>query len=136
MNADLGTARCDFPGGSSKALYGSTRKLLGLPSRHKLWTGHDDPSVAERRCPVPYMSVEEQKQGNCHVRDHVTEQAFQEMRDERDANLDEPKLLHASLQINIRGGRLPKPTSQGEYYLRLPLSSGDCHAEPVAKPYM
>lgn len=134
LNADLGTARCDFPGGSSKAMYESTRKLLGLPSRHKLWTGHDDPRAAERQCPVPYMSVGEQRQGNRHVHEHVTEQTFQQMRDERDAGFGDLKLLHASLQINMRGGRLPKPTPQGQYHLRLPqLGFGDCNAEHAAK---
>lgn len=134
LNADLGTARCDFPGGNSKALYESTRKLLGLPSCHKLWTGHDDPRAAERRCPMPSMSVGEQRQGNCHVHEQVTEQTFRQMRDERDAGLGSPELLHASLQINIRGGRLPKPTPQGEYHLRLPrLGFGDCNPEHAAK---
>lgn len=124
FNADLGTARCDFPGGSSKALYQSTRNLLSLPSHYKIWTGHDYPSP-ERQCPVPYMSVEDQKQRNRYLRDDVSEQTFQEMRNERDACLGEPKLLHPSLQINIRGGRLPKPSPQGEYFLRLPLRFGN-----------
>ena len=28
---DVGTARCDFPGGDARQLYGSMRKLLAFP---------------------------------------------------------------------------------------------------------
>lgn len=31
FNPDVGSARCDFPGGSASALYGSITKLLALP---------------------------------------------------------------------------------------------------------
>lgn len=120
FNADLGTARCDFPGGSAKALYQSTRKLLSLPEHYKIWTGHDYPSV-DRQDPVPYMSVQEQKQRNRYLQDGVSQQTFEDMRRERDAGLKEPKLLHASLQVNIRGGRLPSVSSQGQRFLQMPL---------------
>jgi len=123
FNADLGTARCDFPGGSAQDLYMSTRKLLSLPDHYKIWTGHDYPS-ADRQDPVPYMSVREQKQRNRYLQDDVSEGVFREMRSKRDAGLNEPKLLHASLQVNIRGGRLPSPSSQGDRFLQMPLRLG------------
>lgn len=103
--ADLGTARCDFPGGSARDLYQCTRKLLSLPDHYKIWTGHDYPS-AERKCPVPYMSVAEQRSSNRFLQNNVSEQAFLDMREQRDNTLREPKLLHASLRANIRGGRI------------------------------
>ena len=65
------------------------------------------------------MSVGEQRDRNQYLRDEVNEYIFKEMRDERDAGLAQPKLLHPSLQFNIRGGRLPKPSRQGEYFLQL-----------------
>lgn len=89
-----------------------------------MWTGHDYPSP-ERQCPVPYMSVEDQAQRNRYLCENVSEHTFQEMRNEGDAGLGEPKLLHPSLQINIRGGRLPKLSPQGQYFLRLPLRFGN-----------
>jgi hypothetical protein len=71
------------------------------------------------------MSVREQKLRNRYLQDHVSEQIFQEMRSERDAGLSEPKLLHASLQVNIRGGRLPTPSPSGERFVRVPLRVGN-----------
>jgi glyoxylase-like metal-dependent hydrolase (beta-lactamase superfamily II) len=119
----LGVARCDFPGGSAKALYQSTRKLLSLPDHVKIWTGHDYPS-ATRKEPVPFMSVADQRERNGYLQDGLTEEAFLEKRTQRDAGLNEPKLLHQSLQVNIRGGRLPKPSLAGERFLVLPLRLG------------
>lgn len=126
FNADLGTARCDFPGGSAKELYQSTRKLLSLPNHYKIWTGHDYPS-ADRQCPLPYMSVADQKQHNRYLDDEMSEPKFQQMRSERDSQLKEPRLLHVSLQINIRGGRLPRQSTGDVRLLRLPLHLG--HAD-------
>ncbi|KAI7232519.1 putative metallo-beta-lactamase domain protein [Hortaea werneckii] len=120
FNADLGTARCDFPGGDAKALYDSTRKLLSLPDHFRIWTGHDYPT-SERPTPVPFMSVGDQKKQNRYLGDAVTETDFEKMRRERDAALNEPKLLHPSLQINIRGGKMPCAASDGQRYVHLPL---------------
>jgi hypothetical protein len=70
--------------------------------------------------------VSEQMQGNKHVGGQATEEAFQEMRETRDKQLGAPRLLHASLQINLRGGRLPPPDEEGRVFIRLPLK-GDLH---------
>ncbi|KAM0708858.1 hypothetical protein Q7P35_002894 [Cladosporium inversicolor] len=121
--ADLGVARCDFPNGSAKALYQSTHKLLSLPDYFKIWTGHDYPSTA-RKEPMPFMSVAEQRERNGSLKDGLTEESFVEMRNQRDSSLNEPKLLHQSLQINIRGGRLPKESLEGQRFLVLPLRIG------------
>ncbi|ETI24238.1 hypothetical protein G647_03607 [Cladophialophora carrionii CBS 160.54] len=120
FHADIGTARCDFPGGSSTDLFASGRKLLALPDEVKIWTGHDYPPEG-RDAPVPWMTVRQHKQRNKHLREGVTEQEFVALRDERDAKLGEPRLLHQSLQMNIRAGRLPKPTTSGPAMLHLPL---------------
>ncbi|KAL5044232.1 hypothetical protein BDW71DRAFT_209445 [Aspergillus fruticulosus] len=108
FHADLGTARCDFPGGSAESLFSSGRRLLDLPDYTKLWFGHDYPSE-EREGPVPCMAVSEQKRQNKHLKHGITKEEFVMLRRERDAKLAAPKLLHPSLQINIRAGRLPQP---------------------------
>ena len=43
------------------------------------------------------------------------------MRTQRDSTLSMPKLILPSLQVNIRGGRLPEPDDNGVSYLRLPV---------------
>ncbi|KAJ5923200.1 putative metallo-hydrolase [Penicillium verhagenii] len=43
FHADIGTARCDFPGGDAKDLFQSSRKLLALGDHVKIWPGHDYP---------------------------------------------------------------------------------------------
>lgn len=120
FHADIGSARCDFPGGSSESLYSSGRKLLSLPDNVKIWTGHDYPPN-DGRSPQAYMTVHEHREQNKHLKDGITAEEFVAMRNERDAGLAAPRMLHQSLQINIRGGRLPSPTPDGHRMLRLPL---------------
>jgi len=40
---DVGTARCDFPGGDARTLYHSIRRLLALPGDTRLFMCHDYP---------------------------------------------------------------------------------------------
>lgn len=120
FHPDIGTARCDFPGGSAQNLWASTRKLLSFPDHVKIWTGHDYPPAA-RGHPVPYTTVKEHKELNKHLQDGISEDKFLEMRTERDGMLGAPRLIHPSLQMNIRAGRLPEPTEAGQRLLHLPL---------------
>jgi len=121
FHADIGTARCDFPGGSAKDLFESAQKLLKLPHDVKVWTGHDYPACPERCDAVPWMTVQDHKENNKHISSDTQENAFLTMRGERDANLPAPKLLDPSLQINIRAGRLPRLTNEGQRLMHLPL---------------
>lgn len=121
FHADIGTARCDFPGGSARALYTSAQRLLSLPEDVKIWTGHDYPSCPGRCEPVPWLTVGEHRERNKHVSKNVAEADFLVLRHERDAGLAAPKLLHPSLQINIRAGRLPRLTPGGERLMPFPL---------------
>ncbi|KAL5603778.1 hypothetical protein FOVSG1_006528 [Fusarium oxysporum f. sp. vasinfectum] len=120
FHVDIGSARTDFPGGSAEAIFNSGRKILSLPDDTKVWVGHDYPP-AGRNAPVPFMTVKQQKEENKHLRDGVIEREFIEMRRKRDELLAAPRLLHPSLQINIRAGRLPAPTSSGQRMVHLPL---------------
>ncbi|KAF2122261.1 putative metallo-beta-lactamase domain protein [Lophiotrema nucula] len=120
FHTDIGTARADFPGGSASSLYNSGRKLLQLPGHYKIWLGHDYPSV-ERGTPVDCLSVRDHKERNKHLANNTTQEEFVSMREARDATLAAPKLLHPSLQMNIRAGRLPISTPMGLRFLHLPL---------------
>ena len=72
--------------------------------------------------PVNRARVADQRARNIHVRDGVSESEFVDMRTRRDATLQMPVLILPSVQVNIRGGRLPEAESNGRRYLRLPLS--------------
>ncbi|KAK3990409.1 putative beta-lactamase hydrolase-like protein [Cladorrhinum sp. PSN332] len=120
FHVDIGTARCDFPGGSAHSLYKSVKKLLSLPDHVKVWTGHDYPPEGERD-PVPYVTVGGHREMNRHVKDGITEDQFVTMRNERDSHLAAPKLLHESLQVNVRAGRLPKKNEAGMRLLKVPV---------------
>ncbi|RVX74952.1 hypothetical protein B0A52_01229 [Exophiala mesophila] len=120
FHADLGSARADFPGGDAQMLFRSGRKLLQLPDHVKIWSGHDYPPE-DQKGRVPWMTVRQQRDQNKHLKEDVTETDFVALRQQRDATLGPPKLLDQSLQINIRAGRLPRPSSSGLRMLHVPL---------------
>jgi glyoxylase-like metal-dependent hydrolase (beta-lactamase superfamily II) len=118
---DVGTARCDFPGGNAKTLYQSIQKILAYPNETKLYMCHDYPP-SDR--PVAHLTtVNEQKKSNIHVHDGITEDAFVQMRSKRDATLEMPHLILPSIQVNIRAGHFPEPESNGKSYLKIPLNA-------------
>lgn len=53
--------------------------------------------------------------------DGYSKDEFVALRRERDSKLAEPRLLHQSLQMNIRAGGLPKPSPEGDRMLHTPL---------------
>jgi glyoxylase-like metal-dependent hydrolase (beta-lactamase superfamily II) len=118
---DVGTARCDFPGGSAINLYRSVRKLLELPPETRLFMCHDYPPAGRPVCWE--TTVAEQRAHNIHIRDGVSESDFVAMRTARDATLDVPNLILAAVQVNIRAGQLPPPESNGVSYLKIPLNA-------------
>lgn len=117
---DVGSARCDFPGGNARALYKSVRTLLAMPADTRLYMCHDYPP--KERAPAWACTVAEQRAGNIHLRDGVSERDFVAMRTQRDAGLAMPNLILPAVQINIRAGELPPPDANGIAYLRLPLN--------------
>lgn len=118
---DVGTARCDFPGGSAPTLYRSIHKLLALPPETRLFMCHDYPP-ADRE-PTWETTVAAQRAGNIHVRDGISEQEFVAMRTKRDATLEMPVLILPSVQVNIRAGELPPPEANGISYLKIPVNA-------------
>jgi glyoxylase-like metal-dependent hydrolase (beta-lactamase superfamily II) len=117
---DVGSARADFPGGDAHTLYRSMRRLLDLPPETRMFVCHDYPP--EGRDPEWETTVAEQREKNIHVRDGITEDGFVAMRTARDATLEVPTLLLPSIQVNVRGGRMPPPDDNGIAYLRIPVN--------------
>lgn len=118
---DVGTARCDFPGGDAKTLYASVRKILALPPETRLFMCHDYPPTDR---PIAWeTTVAEQRAKNIHVRDGIAEAQFVEMRTRRDATLQMPVLILPSVQVNIRAGERPPAESNGISYLKIPLDA-------------
>ncbi|BGP74325.1 putative Metallo-beta-lactamase domain protein [Rhodotorula toruloides] len=117
----IGSARVDFPAGSASRLYSSSQRLLSLPSHFRLFSGHNYPSSPlfeeGNRCSA---TVREQRELNRHFKEGTGKEEFVRLREERDRQLQEPRLLHQSLQVNIRAGRLPK-NSQGKPFFRIPV---------------
>lgn len=117
---DVGTARCDFPGGDARTLYRSARKLLALPDETRMFMCHDYPP--EGRDHACETTVGEQRRSNKHVRDGLSEQEFVRLREERDATLGMPRLILPSIQVNIRAGKMPPAESNGVVYLKIPVN--------------
>jgi len=59
------------------------------------------------------------------LHDGIKKSEFIELRTKRDATLQVPTLLFASLQVNIFGGRLPVSEASGQTYLKTPLKIAD-----------
>lgn len=116
---DGGTARADFPGGDARQLYRSIRKLLALPGETRLFMCHDyGPNGRDIRWET---TVAAEREHNIHVHDGISEDAFVRLREARDKTLSMPKLMIPSIQVNMRGGRLPEPDLSGKRYLKVPV---------------
>lgn len=119
---DFGTARADFPGGDAHQLFRSIRRLLALPDETRLFLCHDYKAPGRDEYAWE-TTVKQQREGNVHVKDGVTEEEFVEMRTTRDKTLAMPNLIMPSVQVNIRGGRLPEPEDNGVSYIKIPVNA-------------
>jgi glyoxylase-like metal-dependent hydrolase (beta-lactamase superfamily II) len=117
---DLGTARCDFPGGDARAMYRSTQRLLALDADTRLYVCHDyPPDTREAQC---MATVREHREKNIHVGNGKTEDEFVAMREARDATLGMPTLILPAIQVNIRAGQFPRASGNGTAFLKIPLN--------------
>ncbi|MDA8621972.1 MBL fold metallo-hydrolase [Psychrosphaera sp.] len=117
---DVGTARCDFPGGSASELFDSIQLLLSKPEDTLIYVCHDYPTEGRgHRCSV---SVKEQKEQNKHVNTSISKAEFINMRETRDKDLAMPRLILPSIQLNIRAGEAPPEEENGTRYLKIPLN--------------
>lgn len=117
---DVGTGRCDFPGGSATDSFDSSRKLLALPDEWRMYVGHDYPP-AGKRAPQCMTTVAEQKAANIRVNLSVTKDEYVTKRNRDDKGKEVPKLLLPSIQVNLRGGDFGAAT-QGVQYVKLPVN--------------
>ncbi len=116
---DGGSARADFPGGDAGELYDSIQKVLALPDEMRLFMCHD--YGPNGRAIQWETTVAEQKADNIHVGGGKTRAEFIRFRTERDAQLDMPKLILPSLQVNMRAGEIPTD-DDGNPMLKVPVN--------------
>ena len=99
---------------------GAFNEFCQLPADMRLFTGHDyQPNGREARW---QSTVAEQKARNAQLKGS-DETRFVRFRTERDRTLPLPDLMLAALQVNIAGGRLPEPETDGRRYLKIPLNA-------------
>lgn len=118
---DVGSARCDFPGGDAKTLYASVKKILSFPSETRLFMCHDYPPDDRPICFETTVAAQRAK--NIHLHDGIDEATFIQLRTERDKTLAMPVLILPAVQINIRAGELPPKEDNGVSYLKIPLNA-------------
>ena len=117
---DGGSARADFPGGDAGTLYDSIQKVLALPDEMRLFMCHD--YGPNGRNIGWETTVGDEKKHNIHVGQGKTREEFIKFRTERDAQLDMPKLIIPSLQVNMRAGDIPTD-KDGRPMLKVPLNT-------------
>ncbi|WP_417242569.1 MBL fold metallo-hydrolase [Celeribacter sp.] len=117
---DGGSARADFPGGDAATLYDSIQKVLSLPDDMRLFMCHD--YGPNGRAIAWETTVGDEKAHNIHVGGDKTKADFVKFREERDAQLDMPRLIIPSLQVNMRAGELPPADQDGKTFLKVPVN--------------
>ena len=116
---DGGSARADFPGGDASTLYDSIQKVLALPDDMRLFMCHDyGPNGRDIEWET---TVGAEKEHNIHVGAGKTKEDFVKFRTERDAQLDMPRLIIPSLQVNMRAGEIPTD-KDGRPMLKVPVN--------------
>lgn len=116
---DMGTGRCDFPKGSADKLYNSIQKIYALDDECEIYVGHDyGPGGRE----IKYKTtVGEQKRSNIQCKSSTSKEEFLEFRTNRDAQLNEPRLIIPSIQYNMNGGEFVFTEADGGPYIKVPL---------------
>ncbi|WP_133488633.1 MBL fold metallo-hydrolase [Aliiroseovarius marinus] len=118
---DGGSARADFPGGDAGVLYDSIQKVLALPDETRLFMCHDyGPNGRDIQWET---TVADEKEHNIHVGAGKTREEFVKFRTERDAQLDMPRLIIPSLQVNMRAGEMPPADEDGKTFLKVPVNA-------------
>ncbi len=112
---DVGSARCDFPGGNAREAFFSLQKILSHKDETKLYTAHDYPP--QNRQLSCFATVFEQKERNVLINKNVDEEEFVKNRQERDSGKPVPKLLLPSIQFNIRAGKI-----DDDFFIKIPVN--------------
>jgi glyoxylase-like metal-dependent hydrolase (beta-lactamase superfamily II) len=117
---DVGTGRCDFPGGNAEDSYDSSRKLFKLPEGYRMYVGHDYP-LEGTRSPQCMATIGEQKRSNVRVHKGISKEDYVTKRNQDDEGKEVPKLLLPSIQVNLRAGEFGQ-IKEGVQYVKLPLN--------------
>ncbi|MDD4701575.1 MAG: MBL fold metallo-hydrolase [Desulfovibrio sp.] len=117
---DVGSGRCDFPGGSAEDSYESSRKLFALPDHYRIYVAHDYPPAGTRgpRC---MATVKEQKSTNNRLHMGIDKNTFVSRRKADDTGKAVPDLLLPSIQVNMRTGSFGAEVS-GTQFVKLPVN--------------
>lgn len=116
----LGTARCDFPGGSAKQLFDTVQRFYTLADDTVVYLGHDYPKAGDE--PMAATTIGESKQHNRQIQTETELEEFVSKREARDNSLAVPKLLLPALQANMRNGQFGAPSDQGQQFIKIPVN--------------
>lgn len=100
---DIGSGRCDFPGGSAENSYTSIQKVLSFPEHYTVHIGHDYPPGS--RAPSEAATVGYHRAHNVRI-SGTDRESFISKRKADDQSKPVPKLLLPSIQVNLRAGQL------------------------------
>jgi glyoxylase-like metal-dependent hydrolase (beta-lactamase superfamily II) len=117
---DYGTARTDFPTGDAVTLYHSIARIHELPDATRLFLCHDYRGPG--RTHTEWMTNVADSKRNVHLRECSDAASFAKFREAKNKTLGPPRLLAASVQVNIRAGKMPPPDGDGRTYLRIPVN--------------
>ena len=117
----IGTARCDFPGGSASDLFKTIQRFYTLPNETTIYLCHDYPE--DGKLPLSNIMVGEQKKQNVQIKPDTKYENYVKKRDARDASLSVPKLLYPSIQTNLRLGDFGVKSKNGLQYIKIPINA-------------
>ena len=102
---DIGSARCDFPGGCSRLLRKSIDRIFSLPERTKLFTCHEYGSNGRD---IRYLTtVEEERATNVHFAQSSPVERFVRTWPSPEDALSAPALVVPAVTANVQGGMDP-----------------------------
>ena len=117
----LGTARCDFPGGSAADLFKTVQRFYTLPDETQVYLCHDYPDDGEAAISV--VSIADEKAHNIQIKPDTLFAEYVKKREARDATLAVPKLLFPSIQTNMRLGDFGVKSENGLQYIKIPVNA-------------
>jgi glyoxylase-like metal-dependent hydrolase (beta-lactamase superfamily II) len=117
---DVGTGRCDFPGGDAKTLFQSIKtKIYSQADVCEVYFAHDYP---HQRALLEHVALDVEKKSNIRLSSKTREEDFIKFRGQRDKELAPPRLILPSLLVNMLAGKLPEKRKNGRRYLSIPMN--------------
>ncbi len=110
----VGTARTDFPGGSSADLFDSVQKLYLLSPQTKVCVGHEYPEPNAQ--PVIITTIGEQMLSNCSINKNTSKEEYIARMAAKQVNKPVPQLILPALHVNLLAGKLPK-------FIKIPVNT-------------